>query len=163
MIFTICSYSKMFCRKMGVLVLACCRRYTLLHFHDTVTCHCYSILIMTKQKKSRLNELGDYVVLDRDKSERSHYTILQKIACVEYAQLCIEEDLASMNTVMDEIGVSNLSLSRWINKYPLVLGCQSQLEDIGPELLAFVEDLPWLIWKLNWFLHYMINDGTNAL
>jgi hypothetical protein len=67
----------------------------------------------------------------------------------------MEEDLASMNTVADEIGVSHTSLSRWINKLPiyrhiektdqvrfsLAGGRKSQLEDIGPALLAFVEDL----------------------
>jgi len=110
---------------------------------------------MPKEKKTRLNEPGDYVVLDGDKTERNRYTILQKIAYVEYAQLRMKEDLASQNTVADECGVSNASLSRWINNLPiyrhiaktdqvrfsLVPGRRSQLEDIGPDLFAFVEDL----------------------
>jgi hypothetical protein len=85
----------------------------------------------------------------------SCYTIVQKITYVEYAQLRMEEDLASLTTVTDECGVSHTSLSRWINKLPiyrhitktdqvrfsLICGRKSQLEDIGPALLAFVEVL----------------------
>ena len=111
---------------------------------------------MPKEKtKSRLNEPGDYVVLDDSKTGRNRYTISQKISYVNYAQLRMEEDLASMNTVADEIGVSNSTLSTWINKLPiyhhiaktdqvrfsLVPGRKSQLEDIGPDLFAFVDDL----------------------
>jgi hypothetical protein len=112
---------------------------------------------MQKQKKLRLNEPGDreYVVLHEDKKKFNCYIILQKIACVDYAQLCMKEDIASMNTVTDEISMSNLSLLRLINKLliychitkidqvrcSLVLSHWSQLEDVGPDLLAFVEDL----------------------
>ena len=110
---------------------------------------------MPKAKASRLHEPSDHVLLDDSKSGRNRYTIVQKITYVEYAQLRMEEDLASMNTVADEIGVSHTTLSRWINKLPiyrhiektdqvrfsLAGGRKSQLEDIGPALLAFVEDL----------------------
>ena len=60
-----------------------------------------------------------------------------------------------MNTVADECHVSNSSLSRWMNnlpiyrhiakkdqvRYAIICGRKSQLEDLGPQLLAFVEDL----------------------
>jgi hypothetical protein len=69
--------------------------------------------------------------------------------------LRMDEDLASLNTITDEIGVLNSSLSRWMNKLPqyrliakhdqvrfsLNAGRCSQLDDIGPELLGFVKDL----------------------
>ena len=110
---------------------------------------------MTKQKKSTLNERSDYVVLSGEETKRKRYTILEKIIMVEHAQGRIEVDLASMNTVADECHVSSSSLSRWMNnlpiyrhiakkdqvRYAIVLGRKSQLEDIGPQLLAFVEDL----------------------
>ncbi len=35
-------------------------------------------------------------------TERNRYTIAQKISYVNYANLCMEEDLASMTTVADE-------------------------------------------------------------
>ena len=55
------------------------------------------------------------MVLDGDKSEHNCYTILQKMAYMEYGQCRMEEDHASMNMATDEVGVSNTSLSRWIN------------------------------------------------
>ncbi len=112
---------------------------------------------MPKEKKSRLHEPGDLVVLDEGVMERNHYSIAQKISYVSYAKLLrhMEEDLASMTTVADEWGVSPSSLSRWINKLPiyhhiaetdqvrfsLAAGRHGQLEDIGSELLVYIDNL----------------------
>ena len=110
---------------------------------------------MPKEKKSRLHQPGDHVVLDEGVMERKRYTIAQRISYVNYAKLRMEEDLASMSTVADECGVSPSSLSRWFNKLPiyrhiaetdqvrlsLAAGRRGQLEDIGSELLAYIDDL----------------------
>ena len=91
-----------------------------------------------------------------DKAQRNRYTIRQKITIVQYAMVCMEEDLASMNDISSEIGISTSSLSRWIDQLPVFRhinkndqvrlainphGRRSQLEDIGADLLAFVEDM----------------------
>jgi hypothetical protein len=110
---------------------------------------------MPKAKASRLHEPSDHVLMDEGMVERNQYMIAQKIAYINYTMLRMEEDLASMCTVADEIGVSPSSLSRWINKLPIYChiaeqdkvrfsisaGRRGQLEDIGLELLAYVEDL----------------------
>ena len=74
---------------------------------------------MPKEKKSRLHQPGDHVVLDEGVMKRNRYTIAQRISYVNYAKLRMEEDLASMSTVADECGVSPSSLSRWFNKLPI--------------------------------------------
>lgn len=93
--------------------------------------------------------------VEEDKEERLRFTIQQKIQIVEYLMVRMDEDLASMNVVADELGVSTSSLSRWMNKLPiyrhiakndqvrfsLSTGRRGQLEDISAELFAFVEDL----------------------
>ena len=91
-----------------------------------------------------------------DKAQRNRYTIRQKITIVQYAMVRMEEDLASMNDISSEIGISTSSLSRWIDQLPVFRhidkndqvrlainphGRRSQLEDIGADLLAFVEDM----------------------
>ncbi len=102
------------------------------------------------QEQGRMSER-----IETEKEQRPHYSIQQKIQYVEFAMLRMDEDLASLNTIADEIGVSNSSLSRWMNKLPqyrhiakhdqvrfsLNAGRRSQLDDIGPELLGFVKDL----------------------
>jgi hypothetical protein len=107
---------------------------------------------MPKKKTSRLHELSDHVILDDGKKERKRYTIAEKISYVNFAKLRMEEDLASMTTVTDEIGVSQSSLSRWINNLPIYrhiaetdatkksrfAGRRGQLEDIGQDLLEYV-------------------------
>ncbi len=77
---------------------------------------------------------------------------------MEFYQRCKEEDLALLNSVADQIGVSSSCLSRWIKKLPiyefivendkterdrfsLSAGRRGQLEDISSGLLSFVEDL----------------------
>ena len=69
--------------------------------------------------------------------------------------VCMDEDLASINLVVCEVGVATLSLLRWFNKLPiyhyiamndhvgflLSTGCYGELEDIGTELLTFVDYL----------------------
>ena len=93
--------------------------------------------------------------IEAEKEQHPCYSIQQKIQYVEFAMLRMDEDLASLNTIADEIGVSNSSLSRWMNKllqyhhivkhdqvrFSLNAGRRSQLDDIGPELLGFVQDL----------------------
>ncbi len=93
--------------------------------------------------------------IEGEKEERPRYSIQQKIQYVEFAMLRMDEDLASLNSIADHIGVSSASLSRWMNKLPqyrhiarhdqvrfsLNTGRRSQLDDIGPDLLSFVEDL----------------------
>ena len=102
------------------------------------------------QERRRMSER-----VEGEKEERHRYSIQQKIQYVEFAMLRMDEDLASLNTIADNIGVSSASLSRWMNKLPqyrhiakhdqvrfsLNAGRRSQLDDIGPELLGFVEDL----------------------
>ncbi len=114
-----------------------------------------SLFIVLWGKKLRLHEPGDHVVLDEEMVEHNLYTITQKIFFVIYAKLCMEEDLASMNTVADELCVWPLSLSRWINnlsfchhitemdevRFSLSAACCGQLEDIGSDLSAYIEDL----------------------
>ena len=93
--------------------------------------------------------------IQEGKEERPRYSIQQKIQYVEFAMLRMEENLASLNTIADNIGVSSASLSRWMNKLPmyrniakhdqvrlsLTAGRRGQLDNIGPVLLGFVEDL----------------------
>ncbi len=95
------------------------------------------------------------LVKDKETGERVRLSIQQKIQCCEFFMVRSEEDLASLNTVADELGVSSSCLSRWMNKLPqyrflvklererfsLHQGRSAQLDVIGPELLAFVEDL----------------------
>ena len=90
-----------------------------------------------------------------DNAERVRLSIQQKIQCCEFFMVRSEEDLASMSTVADELKISTSSLSRWMNKLPqyrflaklekerfsVHSGRSTPLEVIGPELLAFVEDL----------------------
>ena len=52
------------------------------------------------------------------KETRTRYTIRQKITIVEYAMVRMEEDLASMNKIADEVGISTSSLSRWMDQLP---------------------------------------------
>ena len=87
--------------------------------------------------------------------ERLRLSIQQKIQCCEFFMVRSEEDLASLNTVAGELGIASSNLSRWMNKLPqyrflaklekerfsLHPGRSTQLEAIGSELLAFVEDL----------------------
>ena len=91
-----------------------------------------------------------------DKAKCNWYIIRQKITIVQHAMVRMEEDLASMNDIANEVGISNSSLSCWIdqllifrhiNQYDQVRlammnphGHRSQLEDIGADLLTFVED-----------------------
>ena len=81
--------------------------------------------------------------------------IQQKIQCCKFFMVRSEEDVASMNTVADKLKISTSSLSCWMNKLPqyhflaklekerfsLHPGHSTQLEVIGPELLASVGDL----------------------
>ena len=87
--------------------------------------------------------------------ECNRYTIAQKISYLNYAKLCMEEDLALMTMVTDEVGVLPSSLSRWIYNLPiychivetdqvrcsLSAGRHGQLEDIGLYLSVYTEDL----------------------
>ena len=118
---------------------------------------------MPKQQKSRrrFNQGGQQREREEgrvtgEKTTRNRYTIKQKITIVEYAMVRMEEDLASLTDIAHEAGVDKSSLSRWIDQLPqlrhinrndevserrsLVAGRRS-LEDVGADLLAFVEDL----------------------
>lgn len=90
------------------------------------------------------------------KETRTRYTIRQKITIVEYAMVRMEEDLASMNEIADEVGISTSSLSRWMDQLPQLrhinrhdqvrvnmnrAGRTSSLENISADLLAFVNEL----------------------
>jgi hypothetical protein len=120
-------------------------------------------IIMPKQQKSRrrFNQGGQQREREEgrvtgEKTTRNRYTIKQKITIVEYAMVRMEEDLASLTDIAHEAGVDKSSLSRWIDQLPqlrhinrndevserrsLVAGRRS-LEDVGADLLAFVEDL----------------------
>ena len=65
------------------------------------------------QERRRMSER-----VEGEKEERPRYSIQQKIQYVEFAMLRMDEDLASLNTIADNIGVSSASLSRWMNKLP---------------------------------------------
>ena len=69
------------------------------------------MFIMPKEKKSKLHEPSDHVVLDERVMVHNRYTIAQKISYVNFVKLCMEEDLVLMNMVTDEIGVATSSLS----------------------------------------------------
>ena len=119
------------------------------------------LLSMVKQKaKRRFNRGGqarerESSRIKEGKDECHRYSIQDKIRIVEFAMVRIEEDLASLNVIADEVGVHSTTLLRWFNKLPiyryiakndqvrfsLSTGRRGQLEDIGTELLAFVEDL----------------------
>ena len=90
------------------------------------------------------------------KETRTRYTIRQKITVVEYAMVRMEEDLASMNEIADEVGISTSSLSRWMDQLPQLrhinrhdqvrvnvnqAGRASMLDDISTDLLGFVREL----------------------
>jgi len=93
--------------------------------------------------------------VEENKEKRHRYSIEQKIKIVEYMMVRMEEDLASMCEVADEVGVDKSSLSRWVDKLPIYRhimkydqvrlainpGRKGQLEDVGPDLLAFVDEL----------------------
>ncbi len=97
---------------------------------------------------------GLHVKYVAENGERVHLSVQQKIQCCEFFMVCSEEDLA-LNTVAGKLGDSTSSLSRWMNKLPQYLflvkqekerfslhpGRSTQLEVIGPELLAFIGDL----------------------
>ena len=98
--------------------------------------------------------MEERIVSGKEMSTR--YTIRQKITIVEYAMVRMEEDLASMNDIADEVGISTSSLSRWIDQLPQLrhinrhdqvrlnmnrAGHTSALIDISANLLAFVHEL----------------------
>jgi hypothetical protein len=95
------------------------------------------------------------LILDEKAEERKHYSIAEKIRFCEFALVKMEQDLASLNSVANEVGISSSCLSRWLNRLPqyrfvarqdqvryiLHRGRKNQLDCIGAELLAFVENL----------------------
>ena len=78
---------------------------------------------MPKQQKARHQFNRDGQATGREEERvlagtatRNRYTIRQKITIVDYAMVRLEEDLASMNDIADEVGISTSSLSRWIDQ-----------------------------------------------
>ena len=118
---------------------------------------------MTKKQKARreFNRGGqsrtceEAHIVENPEKKRTHYTIQQKITICEYAEVCMEEDLAAMSDIADEVGVPVSCISRWIDQLPILRhinrnnqvrlsvnpGRCGQLKDVGAELLAFVEEL----------------------
>ena len=117
-----------------------------------------SLLTMTKKQKARreFNRGGQSRARERavDK-QRTRYTIQQKITICQYAEVRMEEDLAAMSDIADEVGVPVSCISRWLDQLPILRhitrndqvrlsvnpGRRGELEDVGAELLAFVEEL----------------------
>ncbi len=95
------------------------------------------------------------LVLDEKTEKRKHYSIVEKIHFCKFALVKMEQDLASLNSISNKIGISSSCLSRWMNclpkyrfiakhdqvRYILHRGRENQLDSIGAELLAFVENL----------------------
>jgi hypothetical protein len=93
--------------------------------------------------------------IDEEKEECNCFSIQQKIQYVEFAMSHMDDDLASLHTIANQIGVSSSSLSMWMNKLPMYRHIVKhdhvryslnashcgQLDDIGPELFGFVKDL----------------------
>jgi hypothetical protein len=124
----------------------------------------YSLLVtMTMKQKARreFNRGGqsrtckEARVVENMEKKRTHYTILQKITLCEYAEVHMEVELSAMSDIVDEVGVPVSCISRWLDQLPILRhinrndqvrlsvnpGCCGQLEDVGAELLAFVEEL----------------------
>ena len=95
------------------------------------------------------------LMVDEKTEERKHYSIAEKIRFCEFAMVKMEQDLASLNSIANEVSISASCLSRWMNRLPqfrfiatqdqvrysLHRGRGNQLDCIGAELLAFVETL----------------------
>lgn len=116
---------------------------------------------MAKQKARREFNCGGQARgckaerVEDHKEKCHHYSIEQEIKIVEYTMVRMEEDLASMCLVAEEVGVDKSSLSRWMDKLPIYRhiakydqvrfainpGHRGQLEDVGPDMLAFIEEL----------------------
>ena len=131
--------------------------------HLVIVHYSLLVVIMTKKQKARreFNRGGqsrarvEARVVENTEKKRNHYTIQQKITICEYAEVRMEEDLAVMSDIADEVGVPVSCISRWLDQLPVLRhinrndqvrlsvnpGRHGQLEDVGAELLGFVEEL----------------------
>ncbi len=94
------------------------------------------------------------LVLD-EKAEERTYSIAEKICFCKFVLVCMEQDLVSLNSIGNEVGVSLSCFSHWLNhlpqyffiakhdqvRYILHGGHKNQLDCIGAELLAVVANL----------------------
>ncbi len=118
---------------------------------------------MTKKQKARreFNRGGqsrtrkEARVVENKEKKHTRYTIQQKIMICEYAEVCMEVELAAMSDIADVVGVPVSCISRWLDQLPILRhinrndqvrlsvnpGCRGQHKDVGAELLAFVEEL----------------------